>query len=458
MKFNHLFPFGRISQGSHIVIYGAGSIGRAYLQQVLMTDYCTVVCMADRHADVYEDLAVPVITPDRIHEKAFDRVVLAVKSAETRKVFRSILVAQGVPEEKIVEWEEPNVSIHRPLSVERMRKNILIYDSGGMGDRIIHKKIVELMMAMDSSIEIDIYGEFMADFLEYLYHDTPKVRVLARTFGDFEARKTMYQAAVFFVATTMTRVEELKRPSLLSPRLFSALERMQEQITKGDYGEEYPAFTFYQRCRFRGLNCYEHAGADVLSIDDKPVSIPVDAAGRMAFEKTHLRLYVTLNCGTGDMTGIRHVAKSWPKERFEALIVLLKEAYPSIEIVQLGAEETKPLVGVDRCILGEPYGLVREILAHSLLHIDVEGGLVHFATQLGTKCIVLFGPTEVEFFGYPQNINVRAGNCHGCCHLYPQAYNCCARGMEEPECMYSITPEMVMEHVKAYIGTLHQQA
>ena len=133
-------------------------------------------------------------------------------------------------------------------------------------------------------------------------------------------KKTMYQAAVFFVATTMTRVEELKRPSLLSPRLFSALERMQEQITKGDYGEEYPAFTFYQRCRFRGLNCYEHAGADVLSIDDKPVSIPVDAAGRMAFEKTHLRLYVTLNCGTGDMTGIRHVAKSWPKERFEALI------------------------------------------------------------------------------------------------------------------------------------------
>ena len=454
MKNEYLFPFGRVPQGSRILIYGAGTIGRAFLRQVLMTDYCTVVGMVDKQATFYEDLVVPVISPDQIHGQTFDKIVLAVKSAKTRMVFRSILAEQGVREECIVEWEEQDVFIHRALRTEERTKNLLIYDSGGMGDRIIHKKIVETMLALDADVEVDIYGEFMTGFLEYLYQDTPQVHVFGRNFGAFEARKTLYQAAVFFMATTMTRVEELKRPSLLSPSLFSCLERMQEQMERGDYGEQYPAFTFYQRCRYLGVNCYQHAGADVMPIDDKPVAIPLDTEGRKSFEEMKLGAYITLNCGTGDMTGISHVAKSWPPKRFEALIALLHEAYPSIEIVQLGAKNAKLLAGTDHCVFGEPYGFVREILSHSLLHIDIEGGLVHFATQLGTKCLVLFGPTEVEFFGYPQNINLTAGGCHGCYFVYPKNYNCCARNMKEPECMYSITPEMVMREVRKYLNFL----
>ena len=45
-----------------------------------------------------------------------------------------------------------------------------------------------------------------------------------------------------------------------------------------------------------------------------------------------------------------------------------------------------------------------------------------------------------------------AGNCHGCAGLYPSVDQC-ARHMEEPECMYSITPEMVMNAVH-YIDNL----
>ena len=156
MKNEYLFPFGRVPQGSRILIYGAGTIGRAFLRQVLMTDYCTVVGMVDKQATFYEDLVVPVISPDQIHGQTFDKIVLAVKSAKTRMVFRSILAEQGVREECIVEWEEQDVFIHRALRTEERTKNLLIYDSGGMGDRIIHKKIVETMLALDADAEVDI--------------------------------------------------------------------------------------------------------------------------------------------------------------------------------------------------------------------------------------------------------------------------------------------------------------
>ena len=91
------------------------------------------------------------------------------------------------------------------------------------------------------------------------------------------------------------------------------------------------------------------------------------------------------------------------------------------------------------------------VLKNTLFHLDIEGGLVHIATQLGTKCIVLFGPTVKEYYGYEENINISVGTCHNCWGLYTDV-NRCARGMAEPECMYSIQPELVMGYVDEYLG------
>ena len=102
---------------------------------------------------------------------------------------------------------------------------------------------------------------------------------------------------------------------------------------------------------------------------------------------------------------------------------------------------------------GVSWPCVAEILRHSLLHIDIEGGLVHLASQIGTKCIVLFGPTQIEAYGYANNINLRAGNCHNCYGLY-QDINTCARGLSDPECMMSITPEMVLTAARKYLDSV----
>ena len=55
-----------------------------------------------------------------------------------------------------------------------------------------------------------------------------------------------------------------------------------------------------------------------------------------------------------------------------------------------------------------------------------------------------------KYYGYEENINIEEGNCHGCHCLY-DGFDVCAKGMEKPECMWGITPEMVMERVEEYM-------
>ena len=49
-----------------------------------------------------------------------------------------------------------------------------------------------------------------------------------------------------------------------------------------------------------------------------------------------------------------------------------------------------------------------------------------------------------------------AGTCHGCYGLYEDV-NRCARDLDEPECMYSITPEMVMDAAREYLDGIAEQ-
>lgn len=94
---------------------------------------------------------------------------------------------------------------------------------------------------------------------------------------------------------------------------------------------------------------------------------------------------------------------------------------------------------------------VKYVIKNALLHVDIEGGLVHLATNLGTKCVVLFGPTQVDIYGYPENINIVAPKCNGGYGLYDNAFRC-AKDLDEPECMKALKPQLVMEHIVSYLN------
>jgi ADP-heptose:LPS heptosyltransferase len=126
------------------------------------------------------------------------------------------------------------------------------------------------------------------------------------------------------------------------------------------------------------------------------------------------------------------------KEYFDAAMASNCLAYSKegVDVIQLGVAEEEKIEGVTHCLNGqtslEETGL---LIKHSLCHIDTEGGLVHLANAVHARCVVLFGPTPVEFFGYPQNINLEPSGCKACWFATQNWLIECPRHTSGPECM-----------------------
>jgi ADP-heptose:LPS heptosyltransferase len=74
------------------------------------------------------------------------------------------------------------------------------------------------------------------------------------------------------------------------------------------------------------------------------------------------------------------------------------------------------------------------VLAGSCLHVDTESGLVHAAACLGVRSVVMFGPTNVDWFGYSQNINVAPKQCGNCWWASDSWMDICVMGHEPAIC------------------------
>ena len=457
-----LFPFEKVPKGSRIIIYGAGKKGQTYLRQMLLTGYCEVVAMADKGYASYGQMVVPVCAPQDIHTYVFDYVVIALSTVSYQNEFFSVLENQGISENRIIyqknredvllfQKKKASSGAGHLLAWQKSKKNMIFYIIGGYGDTIVQKRIVDTFVAIEPDLCIDVYCKEGLEFLRFLYEDTPQIQWIDRNLGvRYEEEREGYAAAIEFDGGYALHVDALQEPSPFSKSLSGILRTLKERTEK-ERSEGTSAFTMFSRCIYRKENGYaklSYGGA--IPYRFPHVHIPNDPAGAQQFQQMGRGNYVTVNFGNGSVSNSTLVAKSWPKINFEKVIAGIHAMNPDITVVQLGAKGAECLAGADRFVFGKSFSLVSQVLKHSCLHIDIEGGLVHLASNLGTKCIVLFGPTAVEYFGYPENINLRAGNCHNCYSLYDDC-NRCARDLAEPECMYSITPEMVMEYVKAYL-------
>ena len=143
--------------------------------------------------------------------------------------------------------------------------------------------------------------------------------------------------------------------------------------------------------------------------------------------------------------------KNISMRQWRQIVSLLRRE--GIEVVQLGIEEEEKIEGVTHYLNGqtslEETGL---LIKHSLCHIDTEGGLVHLATAVHARCVVLFGPTPVEFFGYPQNINLEPSGCKACWFATQNWLIECPRHTSGPECMRGHSAASVAEAANRIIA------
>ena len=95
----YVFPFDRIKKGENVVLYGAGVVGREYKKQLDAIPYCILTGWVDKNADKYPNNIMPV---EYILKTSFDKIVIAIKSLETRKRVSISLKKMGIDGRKII--------------------------------------------------------------------------------------------------------------------------------------------------------------------------------------------------------------------------------------------------------------------------------------------------------------------------------------------------------------------
>lgn len=79
-KITYMFPYNQISEGSKIVIYGAGRVGKeVYMVQSKRSIY-HIAAWVDSNSEEYRKKGMDVISPEELAEREFDYIVVAVES------------------------------------------------------------------------------------------------------------------------------------------------------------------------------------------------------------------------------------------------------------------------------------------------------------------------------------------------------------------------------------------
>ncbi len=185
-------------------------------------------------------------------------------------------------------------------------------------------------------------------------------------------------------------------------------------------------------------NFLHHIAGIAYGGDRFDVELDGDAAERFGLTPGD---YITVHNGfdPGFVVTADRATKCYP--HFGKVVGLLKQQWPDLRFVQLGATTSDRIAEADLDLLGrtslrEAAGLLR----HARLHIDNEGGLVHLARSLGVRSCVVFGPTPSSYFGYAGNINIDPTFCGGCWWINQTWMNQCPRDFAAARCMTEQDP------------------
>lgn len=99
-----LFPYGRISKGSSVALYGAGRVGQDFFSQIVQTDYCSLAVWVDKDFLKYRNQYLPVYPCECLRSMNFDYVIISIKNGKVVCNIKDDLILNGISEEKIV-WE-----------------------------------------------------------------------------------------------------------------------------------------------------------------------------------------------------------------------------------------------------------------------------------------------------------------------------------------------------------------
>ena len=328
--------------------------------------------------------------------------------------------------------------------------------SNGLGDVLIAKSAFNALVEMVPNCKIDIY--FIKDksknYIEAFYGGSKNLNRVLSSRDFYDANVQKYDVALKVWHSVFIESANVDRLQAAAPDLLESLYGISQynKLTTDKYATVLRNIT---RAHILGTNRYTALSCGgALPIRDNHVDIPLSPEAERRFRELGLnKNYITIGSNLGKKNNLsRHSLKEWPTAYATEYVSLLNIYLPQVEVVQIGGGDVEIIANADRHILNADLELVKHVLKNSLLHVDCESGLVHLATQLGTKCLVLFGPTDEKYYGFKENLNLVSDFCRPCVWAWDDG-NECLRGAKEPPCM-AFSPQLVCEVTCNYINHL----
>lgn len=328
--------------------------------------------------------------------------------------------------------------------------------TGGLGDAaIIARYIRDLQVYIDAGAEFDIY-----------FHSPQQVKIFFSKIPGFRAalhEELLRDVIMHYDFTVLANQyptfanEHVKFERLikLAPRaleVFSTIQERRKDIEK--FIQNHPnldgAFadlavrTGHSRYRYLHYMSGLEYGGSRAEIDLGSVK---QAEWGLSGKK-----YITIHDGWDtkykSKVSFHRPTKALPLEVWSDLVSEIKMRFPDYSLVQIGGKTGSDLPGVDvnlRNKLNLEQSLT--VLAGAALHIDAESGLVHMAASLGVRSVVMFGPTNIDWFAYPENINISPPQCGNCWWSVDTWMEKCPADHEKPVCMATHSPRRIAEVV-----------
>ncbi|MCA6069882.1 MAG: hypothetical protein LE180_02005 [Endomicrobium sp.] len=335
-------------------------------------------------------------------------------------------------------------SFFKLVAVFLLRKNVTYVAftiSGGLGDMIRERSVVTEITKMFPKVVIDIYNKKACSVLR----DIKNIRF----FLDVDLivlTKKRYDIVFTLPLSYQAKVQNLVHVKYDSYKL--EVNRVLKNL--GDYNK---CFTLNSKVKLHYVSM-QKAKAGVDNVKDVSLSIYHKKMNLEKFGITKNIKYITFQYGFGGR-GNNDDPKCWRVEYWEKLLHILKGKLKNTKIIQVGISDYHfqevDINAAKKTSLNE----LCNILKSSLLHIDIDGACTHIAKAVGTKSVVIFGPTDAEYIGYQENINITSSLCRSCyCITDNDYWGKCLLGYDKSLCMDSIAPEFVAEKAVEYLKSL----
>lgn len=349
--------------------------------------------------------------------------------------------------------KEKDTSIN--IKTENNKINICFQLFGGLGDLIIARNYIYHLINFFNLPNITIYITGKTHILNALFLSEFKIIERYERHEDFD------------IFISMVRFPEIKYVNMnkkYTPAFYKFLEQCQNfRKMNSKLFDACPQNDGIANQICEILNKKRWQQPDILgllAIDDlncKPLNTYKNKDEILEKFGLNKKRYITINRGCEGSSGKFECTKMWPLINYNEYVQKLKEKMPDYIFVQVGDSDKKckKIKNIDINLLGKTsLEEIKIVLQNAELHIDNEGGLVHMRHFLGAKpSIVLFGPTSLDFYGYPENLNIKNSSCnHSCEWLNNQWLNYCIKNHSVSSvCMNELTVSYVFDKTLEFL-------